>query len=334
MRIPLKKEYLEIVLRQTSPEASIRCWHFFELERGEMLMGRKKNRTKTCLVLFTLIAIIMLVFGPAVSAEDLLAKSERINKACLRCHAAKGINADFDGVQKDLNVDPEAYKVSMHGTMPCIYCHTNIKDYPHTDALKGKALVAQVNSECRRCHQDITPLYNQSVHGQINKQGRQNAYCSECHGIHNIYKKEVAEAKINHNVVPETCGQSAQCHKELLKEYETDFHAKSVLLGGQEAASCVSCHGSHTILGPEEEASTVSPANTPKTCAKCHLVPLENFAKGKMHYKIAPTGDGAVSFWTLIFFTWLTISCIALVLILILLELRRKWSDAGRPDRH
>ena len=37
----------------------------------------------------------MLVFGPAVSAEDLLEKSERINKACLRCHAAVGINADL-----------------------------------------------------------------------------------------------------------------------------------------------------------------------------------------------------------------------------------------------
>lgn len=294
-------------------------------------MGRKKNRTITCLVLFSLIAIIMLVFGPAVSAEDLLEKSERINKSCLRCHAAKGLNADFDGVQKDLHVDPEAYKKSMHGTMPCIYCHTNIKDYPHTDALKGKALVVQVNSECRRCHKDVAPLYNKSIHGEINKEGRQNAYCSDCHGIHNIYKKEVAGAAINHNTVPKTCGK---CHKELLKEYETDFHAKSVLLGGKEAASCVSCHGSHTILGPKEEASSVSPENTPKTCGNCHLFPLENFAKGKMHYAIKPTGDGAVSFWTLIFFTWLTIGTITFVLVLILIELRRKWINANRPDSH
>jgi len=119
-----------------------------------------------------------------------------------------------------------------------------------------------------------------------------------------------------------------------MKQYEIDFHAKAVILGGKEAASCVSCHGSHTILGPEKQASMVSKENTPKTCAKCHLVPLSNFAEGKMHYSLEPTGDGAVSFWTLEFFTWLTILVNAFVLVLMLIELRRKWLDAGKSDSH
>ncbi len=298
-------------------------------------MGIKKSRTAIYLVLSTMIALILLAFSPAAFAEDLLQKSTRINEGCLRCHGAQGLKTKFKGETKStsLTVNEEKYSASMHGTMPCTYCHTNISDYPHTNAItERKAFVAQVNSECRRCHKDITPIYNQSVHGKFNeKEGKLNAYCSDCHGIHNIYKKEVAAATINHNQVPHSC---AQCHDKIMKEYELDFHAKSVLLGGKEAASCVSCHGSHNILGPEAEASTVSKENTPKTCGKCHLFPLKNFAKGKMHYALTPTGDGAVSFWTLIFFTWLTIGCIAFVLILILMELRRKWKDASKPDSH
>lgn len=295
-------------------------------------MGIKKSRTVICLLLSTLTVLFLLAFGPAAFAEDLLQKSARINEGCLRCHGAQGLKAKFDGKTVSLHVDESKYLASMHGTMPCIYCHTNIKDYPHTDALTGKALVAQVNSECRRCHKDVIAQYSQSVHGKVDeKEGRMNAYCSDCHGIHTIYKKEVAEASINHNQVPNTC---AKCHEETFEQYDLDFHGKSVLLGGKEAASCVSCHGSHTILGPSEKESTVSPENTPKTCAKCHLFPLENFANGKMHYDLTPTGDGAVSFWTLIFFTWLTIGTVAFVLILILIELRRKWINANRPDHH
>ncbi len=298
-------------------------------------MSLKKSRTAIIIMIITITTLIILAFVPAVFAEDLLQKSQRINDGCLRCHAAQGLKTKFQGETEwtSLTVDEEKYFASMHGTMPCTYCHTNISDYPHTNAItERKAFVAQVNGECRRCHKNITPIYNNSVHGQINaEKGKLNAYCSDCHGIHNIYKKEVAEATINHNQVPHTC---AKCHDKIMKQYELDFHAKSVLLGGKEAASCVSCHGSHDILGPEAEASPVSRENTPKTCAKCHLFPLKNFAKGKMHYELKPTGDGAVSFWTLIFFSWLTISVIAFVLILILIELRRKWIDANRPDSH
>jgi hypothetical protein len=298
-------------------------------------MGKKKSCTAFRLILSTVLALIILAFGPAVFAEDLLQKSARINEGCLRCHAAQGLKTKFKGETQatSLTVDEKGYLVSMHGTMPCTYCHTNIADYPHINALtERKAFVAQVNAECRRCHKDITLLYNNSIHGKMDKKnGRQNAYCSDCHGIHNIYKKEVANATISHNKVIYTCGN---CHKKVFKQYEIDFHAKSVILGGKETASCVSCHGSHNILGPKEKASMVSQENTPKTCAKCHLFPLENFAKGKMHYTLTPTGDGAVSFWTLIFFTWLTILVNAFVLILMLMELRRKWINAGRPDSH
>lgn len=294
------------------------------------LMGLKRSGLKPVFVLAALL-VLMAITASAASAEDLLQKAARINEGCLRCHAAQGLNTKFDGKTVSLYVDVEKYQKSMHGTMACTYCHTNIADYPHTQAPKGKALRAQVNGECRRCHKDIAPMYNDSIHGQVNTKGRQNAYCSDCHGIHDIYKKEVPEAAISHNKVVYTC---AKCHKHTMAQYELDFHGKSVVLGGKEAASCVCCHGSHDIQGPEVKASAVSKENTPKTCAKCHLYALENFAKGKMHYDLTPKGDGAVAFWTLEFFTWLTIGTVSFVMVLMLIELRRKWINAGRPDSH
>ncbi len=301
------------------------------LRKGvKKLMGLKRSGLKSVLVLVALVALLVLT-ASAASAEDSLQKAARINEGCLRCHAAQGLNTKFEGKTVSLYVDVEKYKKSMHGTMACTYCHTNIADYPHTNALQGKALQAQVNRECSRCHKDIAPMYNNSIHSQVNKDGRPNAFCSDCHGIHDIYKKEVPEATISHNKVVYTC---ANCHKKTMKQYEQDFHGKSVILGGKETASCVSCHGSHDIQGPDVKTSAVSKENTPTTCAKCHLYALDNFAKGKMHYDITPKGDGAVSFWTLIFFTWLTILVVAAMLVLILMELRRNWIDASKPDSH
>ena len=59
----------------------------------------------------------------------------------------------------------------------------------------------------------------------------------------------------------------------------------------------------------------VAESKIPSTCAQCHLYPRENFAKGKEHAVLAPRGPGAPMYWTLKFFTWLTIlTMIALIL--------------------
>ena len=53
--------------------------------------------------------------------------------------------------------------------------------------------------------------------------------------------------------------------------YKTSHHGKAVLEGGNaDAATCVSCHGNHAILAPDNPKSSVSHRNVPETCAKCH----------------------------------------------------------------
>jgi cytochrome b subunit of formate dehydrogenase len=48
------------------------------------------------------------------------------------------------------------------------------------------------------------------------------------------------------------------------------FHGLAAQIGGVSAANCASCHGVHDILPSSDPASSISPANLPTTCGKCH----------------------------------------------------------------
>jgi len=65
----------------------------------------------------------------------------------------------------------------------------------------------------------------------------------------------------------EQCGE---CHKEVTDTYFETFHGKVSKLGALKSAKCYDCHGSHKILPPVQEASTLSPANIVNTCNSCH----------------------------------------------------------------
>lgn len=297
-----------------------------------MLMGKKnKPFVSIFAVMVLFIFTLALIDSTASAAEDPIKKAERINTGCLKCHGAQGLKTTLDGKTVSLYVDEKMYKTSTHGTMPCTYCHTDRTYFPHVNGLKGRELVNYVNSQCARCHKDMANVYQRGVHSRFNAQkGRANALCSDCHGVHNIYKKEDARSTVNHNKSVNTC---AKCHEKIMKSYEESFHGKSVILGGKEAASCVSCHGSHTITGPKDAASTVSKQNIPKTCGKCHLYSFENFTKGKEHYYLTPKDPAGVPmFYTLMFFTWLTIVVVTFCILHMEMELYRKFKNASKPD--
>lgn len=295
-----------------------------------MLMGHKPTRFANAFIAVFLAFIFTVVLTSTVRAEDSLEKAKRINDGCLRCHGAQGLKTKFEGKTVSLYVNEKDYAESMHATMPCTYCHTNISDYPHTTALTGKALVKQVNGECQRCHKDTVSMYQKSVHSKLNtKENKNNAYCSDCHGVHNIFKKEEVASTVSHNGVVATC---AKCHEKEMKSYEATFHGKSVILGGKEAASCVSCHGSHIITSQDDPASMVNTANVPKTCAECHIYDWDYF-QGKEHFHVSPSDpDGAIPFWVLMFFTWLTIIIVSFVLIHIEIELFKKLKDIRKEE--
>lgn len=138
-------------------------------------------------------------------------------------------------------------------------------------------------SDCQECHGeadfweedeaarmiiDVERL-QESVHGQL--------VCTDCHaGIPEAWHEDVPKPqcidchaeKIGRELEVETT--AIERHAEIGKEYATSIHGASQQMGGEDAASCADCHGTHYIPRVDSLDSPVFKFNLPNTCAKCH----------------------------------------------------------------
>jgi predicted CXXCH cytochrome family protein len=153
----------------------------------------------------------------------------------------------------------------------------------------------QVNV-CIDCHLEIDiPELTDPVHEFtmlldnrfIDVHARAGFSCHTCHGgnPHDIDKaKDPREGYIGKPSVrniPDLCGT---CHSDIeymrqynpriptdqFRLYETSDHGKALAAGKTKAATCISCHGIHTIKRSDDPASLSFRRNIPETCAQCH----------------------------------------------------------------
>ncbi|GAW91446.1 cytochrome c3 family protein [Calderihabitans maritimus] len=283
------------------------------------------GKTVWVAVLVINVVFFALLFLPRAAAATQADSAKLINEKCLQCHGNRDFQITRNGEKINLYIDPEEYQNSMHGTNACTTCHSDNQEIPHTQVAYGRKLALKVVQNCEKCHVNVNSVYRTSAHGKLEEENAGAALCSDCHGSHNIYKKEDPRSSVHRQNVAHTC---QQCHQgEVMESYEESFHGKAVSLGSKKAATCVDCHGSHNILGQENPESTVHKNNVPETCAQCHIKPRPNFAKGVEHWVFKPEGPGKPMYYTLKFFTWLTIITITLLIIHIELELFRKLKD-------
>lgn len=239
--------------------------------------------------IFTIILVAMIIPGitflsffiisPFVSANN-IDKNELINAKCLSCHGKTDFNINRQGKKVNLYVDQTKYKQSIHGTNACTSCHSTLVNN-HPKILKNNLQAQQISKSCQDCHDKVSKVYQTSIHGQLALKGQDTALCQDCHGTHNIQKKEVASAMTYWRNLPQTC---TKCHStNIHNSYNYSFHGTSIKLGYQKAATCYDCHGSHEILQTNDPQSKVSQKNRPQTCANCHAKAEPNFAKGKEH---------------------------------------------------
>jgi hypothetical protein len=207
--------------------------------------------------------------------------------ACMECHGDKSIEKSLPGGGTlSLYVDMKAYRESVHGKGACTTCHSDAKA-PH-DKLEKVS--------CGKCHPDSEKSYSQSTHGKGHAKGaREAAYCSDCHGKHDIRKSGDASSRtFRLNIV----GVCLRCHKDraieekyglpgqqVMEAYEQSVHGmalkKSGLLG---TAVCSDCHGNHAILPGDQPRSATHRQNIPNLCGKCHSGILEQY-EGSVHGK-------------------------------------------------
>ena len=227
---------------------------------GSLSRSVQGRRASSLVAVFTVFLLLPL---------GLMAQNE-----CLSCHGDKTMQ---DAAGHSIAVDGDKFGASIHGSLQCNNCHSDIKEYPHPEH------IARV--ECKSCHADQAASLSGSVHSES-----KDHPCTSCHGnAHEIFPKADPRSAVYPLNVPKTCGQ---CHSDgamatkkglpsVYPHYMDSIHGFALSKEGLlVAANCQSCHGSHNILSHKDPKSPTFKANIPKTCGTCHAKINNEFQSG------------------------------------------------------
>ena len=176
------------------------------------------------------------------------------------------------------------------GQANCTKCHVYHANMPHEDG----AEVKPKTTECVNCHAAQNREYSNSIHGKARAAGITEApSCTDCHGEKDIEK--VAEQFTPEGIV-ELC---SKCHSDkdmmlklqinpyVTEGYKDTYHGKILEMGTENVkfAVCSNCHGSHSILPPDDPESTVNRGHIVETCKQCHPRANDKFVSYLVHPK-------------------------------------------------
>ncbi|HEV2134944.1 MAG TPA: cytochrome c3 family protein [Terracidiphilus sp.] len=223
-------------------------------------------------LLATALAALALLLTPAIS---------RAQTECLACHSDKGMT---DAAGHSISVDGQTFSASVHGSLQCNNCHTDIKGFPHPDHIAAV--------QCQTCHADQASQMTGSIHN--------GHACTSCHGnAHAIFPKTDTRSAVYPLNIPKTCGN---CHgnPEVAKKYGLpnvysmyvdSIHGFALSKEGLlVAANCQSCHGSHHILSHKNPQSPTYKTNVATTCGNCHAKIEAEYSAG-IHGKAVAAGN-------------------------------------------
>lgn len=227
-------------------------------------------------------------FGLTIAASAMLllcpARSLQAQTDCLSCHGDPTLQ---DASGKSIGISADKFHASIHGSLKCQDCHTNVKGYPHP----ANAAVV----DCSTCHSEEASGLAGSVHAKASEHP-----CLSCHGDpHSIVTKTDPKSPVYPLNIPKTCGS---CHgnEAMAKKYGLPnvyaLYLDSIhgfALGKEGllvAANCTSCHGSHKILSHKDPQSPTNRTNIAATCGSCHVGINEQYQSG-IHGKAVAAGD-------------------------------------------
>ncbi|MGL1935966.1 MAG: cytochrome b/b6 domain-containing protein [Fibrobacterales bacterium] len=256
-----------------------------------------------------------------VATQDIIDTTVHEGTYCLECHEdLKNEIYDTTAMTVHLNKVKPVQCATCHEDAAEMYTKHGIAT-PGTDSLVPSCVschgkhsileVADTNSSvheknlaktCGLCHENFDAMekygilnntvvskYQNSIHGMTPTNDSINpARCKDCHftdgSAHKIYSPGNHDSKINHFIIPQTCGQ---CHEAEEKKYWSGIHGKLTARGETGAPVCTSCHGEHSILSTSNGKSFVSHENLAvATCTPCH-----NSAALSAKYGVDTDGD-------------------------------------------
>lgn len=202
---------------------------------------------------FASLALACLAFFAIAHAQS--------NDDCMMCHADESLTRKLDdGRVLSLCVTTDTLAGSVHASLNCVECHTDLKgfdDYPHAETLKP--------ADCASCHAAAMREVARGGHAE-------ELRCTACHGSHHVLRAKDAKSPVSAGRINRTC---AQCHNRLhtphrgrtavYESYDVGLHGRHPVAGGAGGPDCVTCHGTHTISSEHKQADELE-----QQCISCH----------------------------------------------------------------
>jgi len=242
--------------------------------------------SKICKLVIISCFISCLIFISSFSSNNLFAQE---NSDCMECHAdpaevASKVRVDHVTGEVEIVtmvVDEEEYHASAHGgeDFYCIDCHSDLEDsegehYPNLQPVDCVTF----------CHDDPAATFLEGSHASLmQEKGVQLPTCKYCHtGQKSKMNTPRADNLEHRGDTIEKCGG---CHEKYYRSYRNNLHGQVTAMGyvGLDIATCVDCHGQHTILNSADPESTLGSEKAKETCGKCHPGAGNSFVKHVAH---------------------------------------------------
>lgn len=249
--------------------------------------------------------------------------TEEVNCANV-CHVKPPFSDENFSHEKIIEVYDESAHAIKPGDPPelkkakpyCKFCHLNPL-YTRVD--EKRIAFEETLLRCLNCHQEkgVTQAYIHMTHRLRHKTSRSPQeivrLCSKCHQDTALMKKLGVSEK----------GQEA------VETYFRSIHGKSVILGSQTAADCISCHASsklHDIYKRDNKKATIYKDNILQTCKECHERTNRWLVQIAVHPEPHDEGHPVIHF-TSVFFTFALYGTVFGLMSLLLLETRSRKKD-------
>jgi len=228
----------------------------------------------------------LLFFISTFPLENLRAQE---NSDCLECHtdpAEVDVKVRVDPVTGEVEivsmlVDEEAYLASAHGgeDFYCIDCHADL------EGSEGEHYPNLQPVDCITfCHDDPAETFLEGSHANLMREkGVELPTCKHCHAGEKSKRDTPRADDLYHRM--DTIEKCGGCHTKYYDSYRNNLHGQVTAMGyvGTDIATCVDCHGQHTILNSSDPESTLGPENAKETCGKCHPGAGDSFTKHVAH---------------------------------------------------
>lgn len=189
---------------------------------------------------------------------------------CMSCHQFDISKTLPSKEKKNLRVNEQEIKKSVHGKFQCLVCHDDFSKVKHPvyNFKDKKQYTNEMNKICTKCHTD-KELQKNPAHYALTK----TASCIECHGYHGVKAAKVAKS------LPEN-QYCLSCHSRAIsmkfKNGETlsvQVRESDILNSAHKKLKCTECHKEfsptqHPIRNFESLADYR--AKSKDICNNCH----------------------------------------------------------------